>query len=86
MTEKRRIRTIWRVRQRYHRLARIAALLGATVAAVIVGLLWVRAVASGGSPGVRFYLLSALGVAAAAHLSRRVVIARWRCIRSDYEP
>jgi hypothetical protein len=81
MSDERRIRTVWRMRQRYHRLARVAGATGGALALALVGMLWLAAVGSAHPPGVRFYLASLLLVAAAAWLPHRAVLAWWHHVR-----
>lgn len=85
MSEERRVRTIWVLRERYHRMARIAGFAGAALAGLLVGVLWVAATGSAHPPTARFYLFAVVFVAAAAYLPRWAVIARWHRVRRRYE-
>lgn len=84
MSEERRVRTVWLMRQRYHRMARIAGATGGTVAFAVVGALWFAATSAAQLPGARFYLLSAVVVAAAVWLPYRAVLAWWHHVRHRY--
>lgn len=84
MPEARRVRTAWRMRQRFRRLAYSAGAVGGLVALVLVGFVWLATVEAGRQPGARFYLTSTALTALAAWLPYRLVRAWWHRIRHRY--